>query len=140
MSPEPRVSDPYTTLTCPTTARLKSSLPKLGYPCSRAKLPQPVCPKPSLEPKLLPPSPSVSMCPSSVPLYAVTAPEEQPLILCSNNGVPPTPNHLHIVRGRSALRDQYIIIFFCVLFLKDSLFLISSWKTGMSRAAHSSKD
>ena len=29
---------------------------------------------------------------------------------------------------------------FCVLFLKDSLFLISSWKTGTSRAACSSQD
>ena len=31
-------------------------------------------------------------------------------------------------------------MFFCVLFLKDSLFLISSWKTGTSRAARSSQD
>ena len=30
--------------------------------------------------------------------------------------------------------------FFCVLFLKDSLFLISSWQTGTSRAAHSCQD
>ena len=33
---------------------------------------------------------------------------------------------------------QYVILFFCVPFLKDSLFLISSWKTGTSRAARSS--
>ena len=32
------------------------------------------------------------------------------------------------------------MFFFCVLFLKDSLFLISSWKTGTSRAAHTSQD
>ena len=32
------------------------------------------------------------------------------------------------------------IFFFCVLFLKDSLFLISSWKTGASRDACSSQD
>ena len=32
------------------------------------------------------------------------------------------------------------MFFFCVLFLKDSLFLISSWKTGASRAARSSQD
>ena len=31
-------------------------------------------------------------------------------------------------------------MFFCVLFLKDSLFLISSWKTEVSRAADSSQD
>ena len=82
----------------PTTTRLQPSLPKLGYPCSRAKLPQPTCPSPSLEPELLPPSPGVSVCPSSVPLCAVTAPEEPPLILCSNNGVPPTPDHPRTTR------------------------------------------
>ena len=32
------------------------------------------------------------------------------------------------------------MFFFCVLFLKDSLFLISSWKTEVSRAACSSQD
>ena len=32
------------------------------------------------------------------------------------------------------------MFFVCVLFLKDSLFLISSWKTGMSRAARRSQD
>ena len=31
-------------------------------------------------------------------------------------------------------------MFFCVLFLKDSLLLISSWKTGVSRATCSSQD
>ena len=46
-----------------------------------------------------------------------------------------------IVRGRSTLRDPICCIFFlCVLCLKDSLFLISSWDTGMSRAACSSQD
>ena len=55
----------------PTTTRLKPSLPKLDYLCSRAKSPQPMCPNPSLEPELLPPSPAVSVCPSSMPLCAV---------------------------------------------------------------------
>ena len=82
----------------PTTTRLKPSLPELGDPCSRAKSPQPTCPNPSLEPELLPPSPGVSVCPSSVPLCAVTAPEEPPLILCSNNGAPPTPDHPRTTR------------------------------------------
>ena len=57
-----------------------------------------MCPNHSLETKLLPLSPAVSVCPSSVPLCAVTAPEEPPLILCSNNSVPPTPNHLRTTR------------------------------------------
>ena len=64
--------------------------------CLRAR--QPTCPNPSLEPELLPPSPGVSVCPSSVPLCAVTAPEEPPLILCSNNGAPPTPDHPRTTR------------------------------------------
>ena len=46
-----------------------------------------------------------------------------------------------IVRGHSTLRDPICCIFFlCVPFLKDSLSLISSWNTGISRAAHSSQD
>ena len=98
MSPETRGSGPYTTPPCPTTARLKPSLPELGYPCSGAKLPQPVCPNHSLEPKLLSPSPAVSVCLSSAPLCAVTALEELPLILCSNNSAPPTPKHLRTTR------------------------------------------
>ena len=55
------------------------------------------------------------------------------------------------VRGRSALRDSicYCVcvcvcvcacVRACVPFFKDSLFLISFKKTGMSRAAHSSQD
>ena len=32
------------------------------------------------------------------------------------------------------------MFFFCVLFFKDSLFLINSWKTGVSRVACSSQD
>ena len=46
---------------------------------------------PSPEPELLLPSPAVSICPSPVPLCAVTAPTEPPLIFCSNNGAPPIP-------------------------------------------------
>ena len=76
---------------CPSTSRLKPSLPELGYPCSGATLPQPVCPNHSLEPELLSPSPAVSVCLSSTPLCAVTAPEEIPLILCSTNGAPANP-------------------------------------------------
>ena len=45
-----------------------------------------------------------------------------------------------LVRGHSTLRGQYVILFFSVPFLKDSLFLISSWKRGVSRAACSSQD
>ena len=46
-----------------------------------------------------------------------------------------------IVRGWSTLRDPICCIFFlCVPFLKDCLFLISSWDTGTSRAACSSQD
>ena len=44
------------------------------------------------------------------------------------------------VRGRSTLRNPHVVFFFCVLFLKGPLFLISSWKTGRSRVAHSSQD
>lgn len=55
--------------------------------------PGPRAPPPSLEPQLLPLSPAVSVQPSSVPLHAVTAPEEPPLILRSNNGALPTPAH-----------------------------------------------
>ena len=44
------------------------------------------------------------------------------------------------VRGHSTLRDPICCIFLCVPFLKDSLFLISSWNTGTSRAACSSQD
>ena len=49
------------------------------------------------------------------------------------------------VRGRSALRDPMLLcvcvcVCVCVPFFKDSLFLISFKKTGMSRAAHSSQD
>ena len=56
-----------------------------------------------------------------------------------------TPNYEKIkkgiVRGRSTLRDPICCIFFlCVPFLKDCLFLISSWDTGTSRAACSSQD
>ena len=98
MSPEPRGRGPYTTPPCPTTTRLKPSLPELVYPCSRAKSPQPKYPNPSLEPELLPRSPTVSVYPSSVPVCAVTASEEPPLILCSNNGAPPTPDHPRTTR------------------------------------------
>ena len=46
-----------------------------------------------------------------------------------------------IIRGRSTLSDPTCcIFFFSVPFLKHSLFLISSWKTGTSRAARSSQD
>ena len=62
--------------------------------------------------------------------------------------------HLHILSWfRSNLMFKIIALcqgtfnfkgsntfFFCVLFLKDSLFLISSWKTGAIRAACSSQD
>ena len=44
------------------------------------------------------------------------------------------------VRGHSTLRDPICCIFLYVPFLKDSLFLISSWNTGMSRAACNSQD
>ena len=45
------------------------------------------------------------------------------------------------VRGHSTLRDPICCIFFCsVLFLKESIFLTSSWKIRTSRAAHSSQD
>ena len=44
------------------------------------------------------------------------------------------------VRGHSTLRDPICCIFLCVPFLKDSLFLISSWNTGTSRAACRSQD
>ena len=42
--------------------------------------------------------------------------------------------------GRSTSRNSHVIFFFCVLFLKGTLFLISSWKTGVSRAVCSSQD
>ena len=46
-----------------------------------------------------------------------------------------------IVRERSTFRDQICGIFFlCIPFLKDSLFFMSSWNTGMSRAACNSRD
>ena len=41
-----------------------------------------------------------------------------------------------LVRERLILRNPIC----CFLFLKGLLFLISSWKTGMSRAAHSSQE
>ena len=43
--------------------------------------------------------------------------------------------------GRSTLRDPVCcIFFFSMLFLKESVFLTSSWKIGTSRAARSSQD
>ena len=46
-----------------------------------------------------------------------------------------------LVRGRSTLRNPVCCIFFlCVRFLKDAVFLISSWNTVRSRAARSSQD
>ena len=45
------------------------------------------------------------------------------------------------VKGRSPLRGPVCCLFFpCLPFLKDSLFLISSWNAGTSRAARSSQD
>lgn len=93
LDPEPWGRGPYMNPPLPSLHQAKGRprLPKLGCPCSCAKWPQPACPIPSLEPEL--PPPAVSVCPSSVPLCAVTAPEQPPLILCSNNGAPPTPTH-----------------------------------------------
>lgn len=54
-----------------------------------------------MAPALVPhpfPSPAVSVRLSSVPLCAVTAPTKPPLILCSNNGAPPTPAPLCTTR------------------------------------------
>ena len=57
-----------------------------------------------------------------------------------------TPNYEKIkkggiVRGCSTLRNPVCCLFFlCVHHFPDTLFLISSWKTGTSRAAHSSQD
>ena len=64
---------------------------------SRATVPLCV-PQPLSGAKLLPPSPAVSVCPSSVPLCVVTAPEELPLILCSSDGALPTPSRLRSTR------------------------------------------
>ena len=85
---------PYTTLFRSVTGKDRTSYQSGGAPALRPG----ACPNPSLEPELLPPSPGVSVCPSSVPLCAVTAPEEPPLILCSNNGAPPTPDHPRTTR------------------------------------------
>ena len=54
-------------------------------------------------------------------------------------GIP--PGALPTVSGDAQLEGiQYVVFFLCVPFLKDSLFLISSWETGTSRAARSSQD
>lgn len=78
---------------CPPSTRLKAQSSQIGLPLFTCQMAPAACPIPSPEPELLPPSPAVSICPSYVPLCAVTAPAELPLILCSNNGAPPTPVH-----------------------------------------------
>lgn len=83
---------------CPPSARLKAQSSQTCYPppphprsmCQMAPVHVPA--PPPLQSELLLPSPAMSVCPSSV-LSAVTALAKPPLILCSNNGVPPATAH-----------------------------------------------
>lgn len=93
LNPEPWGGGPYMTPPCPPSTRLKAQSSQIGLPLFMCQMAPAACPIPSQEPELLLPSPTVSICPSYVPLCAVTDPAELPLILCSNNGAPPTPVH-----------------------------------------------
>lgn len=92
LNPEPWGGGPYMTPPCPPSTRLKAQSSQIGLPLFMCQMAPAACPIPSPEPELLPPSPTVSICPSYVPLCAVTDPAELPVILCSNNGAPPTPS------------------------------------------------